>query len=114
MLMYALLAFVIAAAGGVVLASFVLRGRLAPWAVSLLHMLLGATGLVLLTLALLMEGARMLPALALGLLLVTALLGFFLASLHLRQTVAMKKIVLSHAGFALVGVGTLIIALLVP
>ena len=45
MLTYALLIFAIAAVGGLVLAASVLRGRLAPWALSIVHALLGATGL---------------------------------------------------------------------
>ena len=45
---YALIVFAIAALGGLILASNVLRGRLAPWSVSILHALLGASGLLLL------------------------------------------------------------------
>src|SRR5262245_52065458 len=37
MLAYALVVFAIGALGGVLLATYVLRGRLAPWALSLLH-----------------------------------------------------------------------------
>src|SRR3546814_11296685 len=48
MLTYALIVFAVAALGGLVLASSVLRGKLAPWAISILHSLLGAGGLVLL------------------------------------------------------------------
>ena len=48
---YALIVFAIVALGGLVLASSVLRGRLAPWLLSLLHALLGASGLLLLILA---------------------------------------------------------------
>jgi hypothetical protein len=47
MLKLAVLIFAIGALGGLVMANSVLRGRLAPWALSLLHMALGATGLVL-------------------------------------------------------------------
>ena len=50
MLTYALIVFVVAALGGLVLASSVLRGKLAPWALSILHALFGASGLVLLLL----------------------------------------------------------------
>ena len=53
MLTYALIVFAIAAVGGLVLASSVLRGKLAPWALSILHALLGACGLVLLALSVL-------------------------------------------------------------
>src|SRR5512146_3183449 len=45
MLLYAILVFAVAAIGGLVLASSVLRGKLAPWAISMLHALLGASGL---------------------------------------------------------------------
>ena len=48
MLKYALLVFLVVALGGLFMATFVLRGKLAPWAVSVLHAFLGATGLVLL------------------------------------------------------------------
>lgn len=43
-----LLAFALAAVGGLVPASRVLRARLASWPLSLLHVALGATGLLLL------------------------------------------------------------------
>lgn len=112
MLKYALLVFFIGALGGLVLASYVLRGRLAPWVVSLLHALLGATGLTLLATSILLEGAGMLPLVALGVLLVTAGFGFFLATLHFHQKVAVKRVVLTHAGFAVTGVTLLLIAVL--
>lgn len=57
MLIYALIAFGAGAIGGLVLASSVLRGRIAPWGLSLLHAALGATGLGLL-LAILAKGAE--------------------------------------------------------
>lgn len=44
MLTNALLVFFIGALGGLVLASFALRGKVAPWVISLLHALLGASG----------------------------------------------------------------------
>jgi hypothetical protein len=45
MLKIAVLVFAIGALGGLYMATRVLAGRLAPWAVSLLHMALGASGL---------------------------------------------------------------------
>jgi hypothetical protein len=113
MLTYALIVFAIAAVGGLVLASSVLRGKLAPWAISALHALLGASGLVLLILTV-MQGAT--PArvtAALGLLVAAALGGFYLASLHLRGTVAPKAVVFVHAGVAVAGFLTLLSAVLV-
>lgn len=112
MLLYALLVFLVGACGGLILASFVLRGRLAPWAVSLLHALLGATGIVLLILAVMMDNLGMLPLVALGLFLITAGFGFFLATLHFDQKVAMKKYVFTHATFAVTSVTLLLIAVL--
>lgn len=112
MLLYALLVFLVGACGGLILASFVLRGRLAPWAVSLLHAMLGATGLVLLIVAVMLDNLGTLPLVALGVLLVTAGFGFFLASVHFDQRVAMKKFVFTHAGLAVTGVTLLLISVL--
>ena len=103
MLTYALIAFAVAALGGLVLAAHVLRGKLAPWALSLLHALLGATGLVLL-IVLLLQGLAARPVLiGFGLLVLAALGGFFLASFHLRKKLPPKPVVLIHAGVAVVG-----------
>ncbi len=112
MLTYALLIFAIAALGGLVLASHVLRGKLAPWALSILHALLGASGLVLLVIVYLQgQGSARVTA-ALGLLVLAALGGFFLASLHMRKKIAPKAAVLVHAGVAVVGFLTLLSAVL--
>lgn len=113
MLTYALIVFAIAAVGGLVLASSVLRGKLAPWALSVLHALLGASGLVLLILAVLHGATPARVTAALGLLVVAALGGFYLASLHLRGTVAPKAVVFVHAGVAVAGFLTLLSAVLV-
>jgi len=102
MLDYALAAFAIAALGGLILASSVLRGRLAPWPLSLLHAGLGALGLVLLLIAVL-DGAAGLITLAFILLVVAALGGFYLASMHLRKEIAPSGVVVIHAGVAVVG-----------
>jgi hypothetical protein len=112
MLIYAILIFAIAAIGGLVLASSVLRGKLAPWAISVLHALLGASGLVLLIIEVLQGAAPARVTAALGLLVVAALGGFFLASFHLRQKVAPKAVVFVHAGIAVVGFLTLLSVLL--
>lgn len=103
MLIYALVVFAIAALGGLILAAHVLRGKFAPWALSLLHALLGATGLILL-IVLLVEGGgtqRLLAGFAL--LVLAALGGFFLASFHLRKQLPPKAVVIGHAGLAIVG-----------
>ncbi|HEY4071031.1 MAG TPA: hypothetical protein VGM04_05685 [Sphingomicrobium sp.] len=105
MLNIAILIFAIGAVGGLVLASHVLRGRLAPWALSLLHMALGATGLVLTALVVLggSEAGKGIIPIALLVLVVAALGGFYLASIHARKVVAPKGVVFLHAGLAVTG-----------
>jgi hypothetical protein len=112
MLTYALVVFAIAALGGLVLASSVLRGKLAPWAISILHALLGATGLVLLLLGVMGGSGAGRALAALGLLVVAALGGFYLASLHVRKTIAPKGVVFLHAGLAVAGFLVLLTAVL--
>lgn len=112
MLLYALIVFLVGACGGLVLASFVLRGKLAPWAVSLLHAMLGATGILLLATAILMDNLGKLPIIALCVFLVTAGFGFYLASMHYGKRVAMKRVVLTHASFAITGALLLLAAVL--
>ena len=105
MLKIAVLIFAIGALGGVVLASSVLRGKLAPWALSILHMLLGATGLVLTALVVFGtsgEGKGLVP-IALAILVLAALEGFYLASIHAKKKVASIGIVVTHAAFAVLG-----------
>lgn len=113
MLLYALIVFLLTACGGLVLASFVLRGKLAPWAVSLLHALLGASGLFLLIAAIVTaDRIGTLPLLGLGVFVITAGFGFYLASIHYGKRVALKRVVLTHASFAITGVLLLIAAVL--
>lgn len=102
----ALIIFAIAAVGGLVLATFVLRGKFAPWALSLLHALLGAVGLVLLITLLLQAHSNVLIGFVL--LLVAALGGFFLASFHLRKKLPPKAVVIVHAAVAVIGFLTLL------
>ena len=108
MLTYALIIFAIAAVGGLVLAASVLRGKLAPWALSIVHALLGATGLVLLVIAILQGAASSRASAALALLVVAALGGFYLVSFHVRKQIAPKAAVVIHAGVAVTGFLTLL------
>ncbi|HET8750812.1 MAG TPA: hypothetical protein VFM42_08740 [Sphingomicrobium sp.] len=105
MLNIAILVFAIGAIGGLVLASSVLRGKLAPWGLSLLHMALGAAGLVLTAIVVVGgsdSGTGIIP-IALLVLLIAALGGFYLASIHARKVVAPKGVVIVHAAVAVVG-----------
>lgn len=103
MLHYALLSFGMAAVGGLILAASVLRGKLAPWALSLTHAALGALGLGLTLLAVL-QGAEHAVQIALLILVVAALGGFFLASFHLRRTPGPRAVAIIHALAAVTGV----------
>jgi len=108
MLGYALIIFAIGALGGIALASFVLRGRLAPWPLSLVHAALGAIGLIILIYAAVTAGISQTALAALVILVIAALGGFYLASIHLREKVAPKAIVFVHAGIAVIGFLTLL------
>jgi hypothetical protein len=108
MLGYALIIFAIGALGGIALASFVLRGRLAPWPLSLVHAALGAIGLIILIYAAVTAGISHAALAALVILVIAALGGFYLASIHLRQKVAPKSIVFVHAAIAVIGFLTLL------
>ncbi|MGN6820726.1 MAG: hypothetical protein ACTHJR_18880 [Sphingomonas sp.] len=102
MLVYAVIVFAIAAVGGLIMAASVLRGLFAPWALSLIHAALGATGLVLVLLAV-VHGAKGMAPIALAILVVAALGGFLLASFHLRKQPGPKAVVVIHAGVAVIG-----------
>ena len=109
MLSSAVLVFSAVALIGLYMASRVLRGRFAPWAVSLLHALLGATGLLLLLGDGMLKGVTTRPVLLSFLLfLITAVGGFFLASFHLRQLTAPKVVVVVHAVIGLGAFATLL------
>ena len=108
MISYAIIAFAIAAVGGLILATRVLTGKLAPWFLSIIHALLGATGLVLLGISAFQSGWAGGLSASLGLLIIAALGGFFLASYHYRGSVSPKGVVLIHAGVAVTGFLTLL------
>ncbi|HEV7693306.1 MAG TPA: hypothetical protein VGO52_20900 [Hyphomonadaceae bacterium] len=95
--------FAVAAVIGVYMASRVFGGNMAPWAAGVIHALLAASGLVLLLLAYLNGGLAQTGLIALVVLVVAALGGFFLGSFHLRKQVAPKPVVVIHALAAVAG-----------
>jgi FtsH-binding integral membrane protein len=105
MLKLAVLIFAIGALGGLIMATRVLRGQFAPWALSLLHAALGATGLVLTAIVVLGKSANVasIVPIALLILVVAALGGFYLASIHARRQHPPRAGVFIHAGVAVVG-----------
>ena len=109
MLKLALLVFAIAALGGLVLAAHVLRGRFAPWAISLLHAFLGASGIGFLLWVVVNDIGPSSAAVALCLFALAALGGLYLASLHLRRKLPPKAVVFIHAGVAVIAFLTLVV-----
>lgn len=105
MLKLAVIIFAIGAIGGLIMATRVLRQQLAPWALSLLHAALGATGLVLTAIVVLgkSEGISSVVPIALLILVVAALGGFYLASFHARRQLPTRGVVFAHAGLAVTG-----------
>ncbi len=100
MVLYALIVFGVAALGGVILASKVLRGKTAPWALSVTHALLGATGIIILLVAAASHEWPAQLAAALGIFVVAAIGGSYLASFHWRRIPTPKAVVVIHAGLA--------------
>jgi hypothetical protein len=104
MFIYALIVFTVGASAGLALAAaYVLRRRFAPWPLSLVHAALGATGLSLLIYAAVTSGISSAPLVALVILVIAALVGFYLASIHFRGEVAQKPVVFIHASVAVIG-----------
>lgn len=89
--------FAVAAVGGLIMAVRVFGGRMPPWTLSLLHAAFGAAGLVTLGLVVYEAPQDTLILVALGLFVLAAFGGFFLASFHLRGTPHPKPVVALHA-----------------
>jgi len=70
---------------------------------SLLHAALGVTGLLLLIYPALTTGISMAPLVALLILVIAAMAGIYLASIHARGEIAKKPVVFIHAVVAVIG-----------
>jgi hypothetical protein len=112
MLHLAILVFAIAAVGGLILAVLHFRGQDRPWTLSILHGLLGATGLVLLLIPVLGGAAPALGKAALGLFLAAALGGFLLFAFHLQKKRLPSPVVIIHAGVAVKAFGLFVVGVL--
>ena len=95
--------FAVAAVIGVYNAVRIFGGKMTPWVAGILHAGFGAAGLVVLAIAYLNGGVAQMAAVALGLLVIAALGGFFLGSFHLRKQLPPKAVVVIHALVAVVG-----------
>lgn len=111
MLVYALLCLALAAVGGLALVALRLRAEAnPPLALALGHGALAATGLVLALLAALGAGSSPATGGGVGLLVLSALGGFALFASHLRGRLIDLRLVVAHAGVAVLGVVALVLA----
>lgn len=108
----ALLIFALTALGGVILASKVFKGKLAPWPLSLAHAAAGAVGLALLAAEVFIGKGTSRVTAAFAVLVVAAVGGFYLASKHLMKQPAPKLVVIIHAAVAVTGFLILVTAVL--
>jgi glucose uptake protein GlcU len=112
MLTVAAILFAVAAVGGLAMA-YIHFSRAAhpPVVLAVVHGLFGAAGLVVLLIALMQTGVAGLGALALGIIVVAALGGFYLFSLHLRNRPLPSAVVLIHGAVAAAGFVVLLTAI---
>ena len=102
--------FALAALGGVVLLTYVMRGIPTPKGLALGHGALAATGLVLLGVA--VVTGRAVPPLSLGLFVAAALGGFFLLYRDLKHGHVPKPVALMHGALAVTAFVILVAAAL--
>lgn len=107
----AVLLFLLAAVGGLYMATRIFKGAMPPVFVAVAHGALAATGLVLVILAALAPEVDVGVKYGAGILFLAALGGFFLASFHLRNRSHPKGVVVLHALIAVAGVACLALTL---
>ena len=112
MLITAIVLFLIAAVGGLYMATQIFGGRRPSGGIATLHGLLAASALIIVGWAVLQGGSSTLIAAGLGVLVVAALGGFYLLACHLRDRPHPKPVVVIHALAAVCGVGLLAYTLL--
>lgn len=110
MLKIAIVLFLLAAVGGLVMASQIFRDRKPTVAIAALHGPLAAIGLVVVFWVWIQSGASQATSIALGALVFAALGGFFLLSFHMRDKPHPKALVVLHALLAVSGVVALLVA----
>ena|SRR5579863_3693721 len=109
---YAAVCFALGALGGLVMAVRSFKGQSIPVPLAAGHGVLGAAGLVLLIVVALMGMAGQTMLIALGILVVAALGGFFLLSFHIRKERHPRAVIVVHALVAVTGFLTLLAAIL--
>ncbi|HEX7031083.1 MAG TPA: hypothetical protein VF254_10825 [Gammaproteobacteria bacterium] len=104
--------FLLAAVGGLVMATQIFKGNKPAVAIAALHGPLAAIGLLLVFWLWMQSGASQVMSIALGVLVAAAFGGFFLLSFHVRNKPHPKPVVVLHALLAVAGVATLLVAAL--
>lgn len=112
MLLTALALFVAAAFGGITLLYIKETGKELPYWLAGLHGVLAASGVILLTIAIMANPGKIMAMAALGIFILAALGGAYLLSLHLRKQPQPLPFIIGHGVIALIGIGLLIIAML--
>ena len=112
MLTVAIVLFLAAALGGLVMAARIFKGAMPPTLLAIGHGGLAATALVLALLVAIAPGSAPLIRYGVAALVLAALGGFFLLSFHLRNKPHPKSVVVVHALLAVAGVGCLAMVLL--
>ena len=108
MLTTAVILFGAAAVLGLVLASSHIKGKIPPLALSLLHGLLAASGLVIVILAGMNAVAAGIGLYSLIFFLIAAVGGFVLITMHLRRRALPPGLIIVHALMAVVGFALLL------
>jgi len=110
MLIYTAIAlFLLGALAGIVMATQIISQNRRPTPLLAgIHGVLVASGLVLLVVGVVIGSTTLIIKVGLGVLLVAALFGFYLASLHIRGQQHPTAAVVTHATLAVVGVLLLI------
>lgn len=104
--------FLLAAVGGIVMATQIFRGRTPAVAIAALHGPLAAIALLMVFWLWMQSGASQVMSIGLGVLVLAAFGGFFLLSFHVRNKPHPKPVVVLHALLAVSGVVALLIAAL--
>lgn len=111
LLILAAILFALGALAGLAMAVRSFRGQVLPGPLAALHGVLVATGLVLLIAAAILGTTGKTALIALGILVVAALGGFYLLSFHLRKARHPRTVIVVHALVAVAGFLTLLAAI---
>jgi hypothetical protein len=111
-LIYAAILFALGAVGGLVMAVTSFQGKPIPVALAAGHGILGASGLVLLIIGVLSGMGGGTARIALVILVIAALGGFYLLSYHIRKAQHPHAVIVVHALVAVTGFLTLVTAIL--